>query len=60
MKRPADMTLPQLRPYASEYARRMREGYTARPKVMRPCPKCGKQFGARDLREHKPRCKEAK
>lgn len=27
-----------------------------RPKVLRPCPKCGREFGARELREHKPRC----
>jgi hypothetical protein len=27
------------------------------PKILRPCPKCGKPFGARELRIHKPRCK---
>jgi ssDNA-binding Zn-finger/Zn-ribbon topoisomerase 1 len=27
-----------------------------REKVLRPCPKCGKPFGARELRIHKPRC----
>lgn len=27
-----------------------------RPKVLRPCPKCGKEFGARELRKHIPRC----
>jgi hypothetical protein len=26
------------------------------PKVLRPCPKCGKPFGARELRIHKPKC----
>jgi len=26
------------------------------PKVLRPCPKCGKPFGARELRLHKPKC----
>lgn len=25
-------------------------------KVMRPCPFCEKDFGARELRKHKPRC----
>lgn len=27
------------------------------PKVLRPCPKCEEIFGARELREHKPKCK---
>lgn len=27
-----------------------------RPKLLRPCPKCGGMFGAEDLRRHKPRC----
>ena len=26
------------------------------PKKMRPCPYCSKEFGARDLRAHIPRC----
>jgi hypothetical protein len=26
------------------------------PKVLSPCPHCGQPFGARELREHKPRC----
>lgn len=57
-KPPSKCTLAELRPYAVEYARRMRLGYTARPKVLRPCPKgCGKEFGARDLRVHIPKCR---
>lgn len=27
-----------------------------RKAVLRPCPKCGNPFGARELREHIPRC----
>jgi hypothetical protein len=30
-----------------------------RPQVSRPCPYCKKEFGARDLREHMPRCDKA-
>lgn len=29
---------------------------TGRPKTKKPCPYCGNEFGARELREHKPRC----
>jgi hypothetical protein len=28
----------------------------SRPKILRPCPFCGKEMGAKELREHKPRC----
>ena len=28
----------------------------AGPTIMRPCPKCGVEFGAREMRKHKPRC----
>ena len=27
-----------------------------KPKVMRPCPHCGIEFGAREIRVHLPRC----
>jgi hypothetical protein len=27
-----------------------------RAKVLRPCPRCGKEFGARDMRVHLPTC----
>src|SRR5437868_2303453 len=27
-----------------------------RPRVSRPCPYCREKFGARELREHVPRC----
>jgi hypothetical protein len=27
-----------------------------RKKLLRPCPKCGDQFGGRELRAHIPRC----
>lgn len=29
---------------------------SGRPQVMTKCPKCGKKFGGRELRVHKPRC----
>lgn len=35
-------------------ARKTRAG--GRPKVLHPCPKCGIQFGARDLAKHIPTC----
>lgn len=54
---PTDLTTEQLRPYASEYLRRIRLGKTAKPKVLRPCPKgCGLSLGARELRKHIPTC----
>lgn len=27
-----------------------------RAKVLKPCPKCGKEFGVRDMRKHIPGC----
>jgi|1185.fasta_scaffold425349_2 hypothetical protein len=31
-----------------------------RKKIFRPCPHCGREFGTRDLREHRKTCtKEA-
>jgi hypothetical protein len=60
MKKPETMTMEELAPYASEWHRRItrlrnsRAG--GRPHTLRPCPFCGKQFGARELRAHKPRC----
>lgn len=45
----------------SEWARRSVAKRTThaggKPKVMRPCPKCGKPFGAREMVAHKPHCK---
>jgi hypothetical protein len=32
------------------------EGVGGRPAVLRPCPHCGHEFGARDLRAHLPHC----
>jgi hypothetical protein len=42
-----------------EAARRRRAAQAEPPraKVLRPCPKCEKPFGARELRTHKPACK---
>lgn len=56
MKSPDKCTIDELKPYASEYSRRLRLGKTARAKVVRVCPKCGGQFGARELRAHIPKC----
>jgi hypothetical protein len=46
----------------SEYSRRRRAMATKPPRapVLRPCPKCGVEFGARKLREHKPKCEGKK
>lgn len=49
--------------FTSEWARRQsakRQTYgagTGRPKTLRPCPNCTKEFGAAELRRHLPRCK---
>jgi hypothetical protein len=46
----------------SEFQRRRsskRETYgagTGRPKIMRPCPKCGVEFSATDMRPHVRTC----
>ncbi|GGA79577.1 hypothetical protein GCM10011507_33520 [Edaphobacter acidisoli] len=29
---------------------------SAKPKNLKPCPKCGKLFGVREMRIHIPRC----
>jgi hypothetical protein len=58
LKAPEDCTLKELRPYASEYARRLRLGKSSRPKILRPCHKCGVDYGARDLRAHIPTCQK--
>jgi hypothetical protein len=50
---PEAMQTDELRPYASEYVRRIRRGRTARPKVMRKCEKCGVDLGSREMRQHK-------
>ncbi len=36
--------------------RRSRQKVAPRQKILNPCPKCGKPFGVRELRLHKPRC----
>lgn len=35
-------------------ARKIRAG--GRPSVLRPCPKCGASFGAREMAKHIPQC----
>jgi len=41
----------------SEAARRLpRAGRVPNPKVLRPCPYCGQQMGARELRAHQAIC----
>jgi len=56
MKPPEKCTLDELKPYAAEYHRRIRLGKAGPPKVLRPCPKCGEPYGARELRQHIPQC----
>lgn len=43
---------------ATEHGKRMRakQAEPPRAKVIRPCPRCGVKFGARDLRAHLPTC----
>jgi hypothetical protein len=42
----------------AEAFRIMRKRQRAAPKAKKlsACPKCGKEFGVRDLRIHKPKC----
>ena len=56
LKRPEDMTLDELRPYASEFIRRNRIGKTARPKALKPCRDCGKMLGFMERRKPCPKC----
>ena len=42
--------------YSEAAKRRARNPGTGRPRVLKPCPKCGGQFGVMDLRKHIPRC----
>lgn len=58
MKSLAKFTTEELEPYALEWLRRKRALVPSRQKVERPCPHCGRSFGARDLRAHKPYCTE--
>lgn len=48
--------------FASERGRRnaaaRRTAGGGRPQNLQPCPYCGEPFGARDLKAHKPQCKE--
>jgi hypothetical protein len=42
---------------SAEWARRAaRKPGAGRQKVLRPCPKCGHSFAARELRAHVPTC----
>ncbi len=46
-----------LRPaFVLSEANRLRGRLGGRKKVLKPCPKCGAKFGARELREHLSRC----
>lgn len=56
MKTPDKCTDAELEPYAREWLRRIRVGRSPRAKVLKPCPKCGLEFGARELRQHRPVC----
>lgn len=38
----------------SNKARKVHAG--GRPKVLKPCPKCGASFGAREMAKHIPQC----
>ena len=55
-----DMTTIPDAELASEWSRRRSakrgDKVGGRPAVLRPCPKCGQEFGARELREHIPKC----
>lgn len=44
--------------FNSERGRRLAEkrATPAVPKKLRPCPYCSKEFGAREMRIHVPRC----
>lgn len=55
-----DMTLEELKPYVTEYYRRVRtQQAPPRGKVTSECKHCGKPFGARELRTHQPQCRKA-
>jgi predicted RNA-binding Zn-ribbon protein involved in translation (DUF1610 family) len=41
---------------AASITSRLREVRKGAVKVMKPCPWCGNEFGAREMRVHKPRC----
>lgn len=57
-----DLTTIPDKEFNSERGRRLAEKRPAPavPKKLRPCPLCAKPFGARELREHKPRCPKRK
>jgi hypothetical protein len=42
--------------FQSEAGRRRGTSSSRRAKVLRPCPKCGAKFGARELKAHLPQC----
>ena len=49
-------TIPDTEFYSEAGRRRQRlrkEDHGGRPKKLKPCPKCGAKFGARELRAHK-------
>jgi hypothetical protein len=39
---------------------RAKQKLPPRAKVLRPCPKCGLEFGAREIKVHIPKCKGIK
>ena len=53
-----DLTSIPDKELVSEHNRRIavKRASPPRAKVLRPCPKCGRPFGARDLRKHVPTC----
>lgn len=55
-----DLSLVSDEELSREYWRRAHAarqgGKGGRPKKLKPCPKCGEQFGFNELREHKPKC----
>ena len=50
---PHDLLLSELGRRRSRARQNLAGG---RPKILRPCPKCGQEFGARDLAHHIPYC----
>lgn len=41
---------------AAAMSRRRKTFSGGRPKTLRPCPHCGAEMGARELKAHKPHC----
>jgi rRNA maturation endonuclease Nob1 len=55
MKPPADLTTDQLRPYAAEFARRVKVR-TPRARVERPCTGCGRLLSSTERRKACQHC----